>query len=446
MFQNILFDFLATVAGVLIGAAVIYYGKKAVKGVINFISRRINKSDLDMDGGDPPDDLDLSSDDDEEYGEDDKPDKQINDINYLIKDVDEHVDEYAKLIRDCARDCVEAEEEAGARERSWIQKAAIFLITVGADISSRIFSYLFENDIDTVTFEIARTGSVSHITKLNAMQEFKRLKTAVGLVSFGGVDFARELLEKSLGKQYAIETLNRLSSSLQVRPFSFVRKTIPSHLLNLIKQEHPQVIALVLSYLEPNKASVILENLPSEIQSNVVKRIANMRIVSPVILREIERVLEKKLSSLSSEDYTAAGGVESVVEILNLTKRETEKQVIEELDKKASELAEEIKKRMFVFEDVVMLDDRAIQKVMREIDSQELAKSLKSVDSEVQAKFFNNMSKRAASMLKEDMEYMGPIRLKDVEEAQLKIVSIIRHLEECGEIVIARAGEDELVV
>jgi flagellar motor switch protein FliG len=167
---------------------------------------------------------------------------------------------------------------------------------------------------------------------------------------------------------------------------------------------------------------------------------------SPEVLREVERVLEKKLSTLSSEDYTAAGGVESIVEILNLVDRSSEKMIIEALEDEDPELAEEIKKRMFVFEDIVMLDDRAIQKVMREVDSQELAKALKSVDTEVQDKIFRNMSKRAAGMLKEDMEYMGPIRLKDVEEAQQKIVSIIRHLEDTGEIVVARSGEDELVV
>ncbi|GHU35491.1 hypothetical protein FACS1894172_17380 [Spirochaetia bacterium] len=206
------------------------------------------------------------------------------------------------------------------------------------------------------------------------------------------------------------------------------------------------MIALILAYLEPNKASIILQNLPTEVQSDVARRIATMDRTSPEVLREVERVLEKKLSTLSSEDYTAAGGVESIVEILNLVDRASEKQIIESLEDEDPELAEEIKKRMFVFEDVVMLDDRAIQKVLREVDTQELAKALKSVDTEVQDKIFRNMSKRAAGMLKEDMEFMGPVRLKDVEEAQQRIVSIIRKLEDQGTIVIARAGEDELVV
>jgi flagellar motor switch protein FliG len=249
-----------------------------------------------------------------------------------------------------------------------------------------------------------------------------------------------------VGSQKAVDIINRLTSSLQVRPFDFIRRTDPAHLLNFIQQEHPQTIALILAYLEPNKASVILGSLPSEIQSDVAKRIATMDRTSPETLREVERVLEKKLSTISSEDYTVAGGVESIVEILNLVDRSTEKGIIERLEEDDPELAEDIKKRMFVFEDIVLLDDRAIQKVLREVDTTELAKALKAVDSEVQDKIFRNMSKRAATLLKEDMDYMGPVRLKDVEEAQQRIVSIIRKLEEQGEIVVARAGEDELVV
>ena len=337
-------------------------------------------------------------------------------------------------------------KKKGAKEYTGRQKAAIFLVTIGSEISAEIFKYLREDEIETLTFEIARLETIDAEQKDAILQEFQELMMANQFISTGGIDYARELLEKSLGSQKAIDIINRLTSSLQVRPFDFIRRTDPAHLLNFIQQEHPQTIALILAYLEPNKASIILQNLPHEVQSDVARRIATMDRTSPEVLREVERVLEKKLSSLSSEDYTAAGGVESIVEILNLVDRASEKQIIEALEDEDPELAEEIKKRMFVFEDIVMLDDRAIQKVMREVDSQELAKALKSVDSEVQDKIFKNMSKRAASMLKEDMEYMGPVRLKDVEEAQQKIVSIIRHLEDTGEIVVARAGEDELVV
>ena len=333
-----------------------------------------------------------------------------------------------------------------SKEYTGRQKAAIFLVSIGSEISAEIFKYLREDEIETLTFEIARLETIEPEQKDAILMEFQELMMANEFITTGGIDYARELLEKSLGSQKAIDIINRLTSSLQVRPFDFIRRTDPAHLLNFIQQEHPQTIALILAYLEPNKASVILQNLPHEVQSDVARRIASMDRTSPEVLREVERVLEKKLSTLSSEDYTAAGGVESIVEILNMVDRASEKQIIEALEDEDPELAEEIKKRMFVFEDIVMLDDRAIQKVMREVDSQELAKALKSVDTEVQDKIFRNMSKRAAGMLKEDMEYMGPVRLKDVEEAQQKIVSIIRHLEDNGEIVVARSGEDELVV
>lgn len=326
------------------------------------------------------------------------------------------------------------------------QKAAVFIITLGHEISSEIFKHLREDEIEQLTFEIARNDSIDSSERDQVLMEFQELMMAQDFISTGGIEYARELLEKSLGSQKAVDIINRLTSSLQVRPFDFIRRTDPAHLLNFIQQEHPQTIALILAYLEPPKASVILGSLPHEVQSDVAKRIATMDRTSPEVLREVERVLEKKLSTLSSEDYTAAGGVESIVEILNLVDRSTEKVIIESLEEDDPELAEEIKKRMFVFEDIVLLDDRAIQKVLREVDTTELAKALKAVDSEVQDKIFRNMSKRAATLLKEDMDYMGPIRLKDVEESQQKIVSIIRKLEEQGEIVVARSGEDELVV
>jgi flagellar motor switch protein FliG len=332
------------------------------------------------------------------------------------------------------------------KELTGRQKAAIFLVSVGSEVSAEIFKHLREDEIETLTFEIARLDSIDSEERDRVLMEFQELMMAQDFITSGGIDYARELLEKALGSQKAVDIINRLTSSLQVRPFDFIRRTDPTHLLNFIQQEHPQTIALILAYLEPQKASIILSSLPHEIQSDVAKRIATMDRTSPEVLREVERVLEKKLSTLSSEDYTSAGGVESIVEILNLVDRSTEKSIIESLEEEDPELAEDIKKRMFVFEDIVMLDDRAIQKVLREVDTAELAKALKAVDSEVQDKIFRNMSKRAATLLKEDMEYMGPIRMKDVEEAQQKIVSIIRKLEEQGEIVVARGTEDELVV
>lgn len=326
------------------------------------------------------------------------------------------------------------------------QKAAVFLVSLGPEISSSVFRYLKEDEIEALTFEIARIDKIEPDEKQKVLEEFQELMMAQEFITRGGIDYARDVLEKAMGTQKAAELINRFTSSLQTRPFDFIRRTDPQHLLNFIQSEHPQTIALILAYLEPQKASLILGSLPHEIQADVAKRIATMDRTSPDVLREVERVLERKLSTLASEDFTSAGGIETIVEVLNLVDRGTEKTIIEALEDDDPELAEEIKKRMFVFEDIVLLDDRSIQKVLREVDSQELAKALKAVDSEVQDKIFRNMSKRASALLKEDMDFMGPIRLRDVEESQQKIVNIIRKLEEQGDIVIARAGEDEIVV
>ncbi len=326
------------------------------------------------------------------------------------------------------------------------QKAAVFLVSLGTDVSAEIFKHLREDEIEQLTFEIARLDKVEAEDKDRVLMEFQELMMAQGFISSGGIDYAREVLERALGTQKAIDIVNRLTSSLQVRPFDFIRRTDPSHLLNFIQGEHPQTIALILSYLDPNKAALILSGLNHQIQADVARRIATMDRTSPDVLREVERVLERKLSTLASEDYTSAGGIDAIVEVLNQVDRGTEKIIIEALEEEDPELAEEIKKRMFIFEDIVLLDDRSIQKVLREVDTQDLAKALKGVDAEVQEKIYRNMSKRAATLLREDMDFMGPIRLRDVEEAQQKIVNIIRKLEESGEIIVARAGEEELVV
>ncbi|RME91292.1 MAG: flagellar motor switch protein FliG [Candidatus Hydrogenedentota bacterium] len=332
------------------------------------------------------------------------------------------------------------------QEFSGKQKAAIFLLTVGPEVAAEVMKKLNESEVDTLTYEIARLDKITPEDKERVLQEFQELMMAQEFITRGGIDQARAILEKALGTQKAIDIVNRLTSSLQVRPFDFVRRQDPAHLLNFIQNEHPQTIALILAYLDPAKASLILSALDHKVQADVARRIAKMDRTSPEVLREVERVLERKLSTLSNEDYTSAGGIDAVVEVLNQVDRGTEKSIIEALEEEDPELAEEIKKKMFVFEDIVLLDDKAIQKTLRELDQQDLAKALKAVDTEVQDKIFKNMSKRAASLLREDMEFMGPIRLKDVEEAQQKIVNIIRKLEEEGEIVVARAGEDELVV
>ena len=331
-------------------------------------------------------------------------------------------------------------------ELSGIKKAAVFLLSVGPEIASEVMKQLDEADMDTLTYEIARLEKVTPEEKELVLQEFQELMMAQEFITRGGIDSARSILEKALGTQKAIDVINRLTSSLQVRPFDFVRRQDPAQLLNFIQNEHPQTISLILSYLDPAKAALLLSSLPPQIQADVARRIAKMDRTSPEILREVERVLERKLSTLANEDYTLAGGIEAVVDVLNNVDRSTEKGIIEALEEEDPELAEEIKKKMFVFEDIVLLDDKAIQKTLRELDNQDLSKALKAVDTEVQDKIFRNMSKRAASLLREDIEFMGPIRLKDVEDAQQKIVNIIRKLEDEGDIVVARAGEDELVV
>jgi flagellar motor switch protein FliG len=326
------------------------------------------------------------------------------------------------------------------------QKAAIFLVSLGSDVSSEIFKHLREDEIEQLTFEIARLDKIEPEDRDRVLQEFQEMMMAQEFISNGGIDYARDILERALGTQKAIDIVNRLTSSLQVRPFDFIRRTDPSHLLNFIQGEHPQTIALILAYLDPQKAALILSGLSHQVQADVARRIAQMDRTSPDVLREVERVLERKLSTLASEDFTSAGGIDSIVEVLNNVDRGTEKIIIEALEEEDPELAEEIKKRMFVFEDIVLLDDRSIQKVLREVDTQDLAKALKGVDAEVQEKIFRNMSKRAASLLREDMDFMGPVRLRDVEESQQKIVNIIRKLEDAGDIIVARAGEEELVV
>jgi flagellar motor switch protein FliG len=326
------------------------------------------------------------------------------------------------------------------------QKAAIFLVSLGSEVSSEIFKHLREDEIEQLTFEIARLDRIEPEDRDRVLQEFQEMMMAQEFIQNGGIDYARDVLERALGTQKAIDIVNRLTSSLQVRPFDFIRRTDPSHLLNFIQGEHPQTIALILAYLDPQKSALILSGLPHQIQADVAKRIAQMDRTSPDVLREVERVLERKLSTLASEDFTSAGGIDAIVEVLNNVDRGTEKIIIEALEEEDPELAEEIKKRMFVFEDIVLLDDRSIQKVLREVDTQDLAKALKGVDAEVQEKIYRNMSKRASALLREDMDFMGPIRLRDVEESQQKIVNIIRKLEESGDIIVARAGEEELVV
>jgi len=326
------------------------------------------------------------------------------------------------------------------------EKAAMLLITLGPELSSKIFKHLKEDEIEQLTLEIANIRSVSHQDREKVLEEFYQICLAQEYISEGGIGYAKDILEKALGTEKAMEIINKLTVSLQVRPFDFVRKADPSQILNFIQSEHPQTIALILAYLKPQQAAVVLSSLPQEKQADVAKRIAQMDRTSPEIIKEVERILEKKLSSLVIEDYTATGGLQAIVDILNSVDRSTEKYIMETLEIEDSDLAEEIRKRMFVFEDILQLDNRSIQRFLREVDNYQLAVALKGATEEVQNIIFNNMSKRLVEMIKEDIEFMGPVRLKDVEEAQQKIVNVIRKLEDAGEIIISRGGGDEIIV
>lgn len=331
-------------------------------------------------------------------------------------------------------------------EYTGVQKAAILLITLGPERSSTIFKHLKEDEIEELTLEIANTRSISPQTKEAILEEFYQVCLAQQYIAEGGIGYAKELLDKALGEDKAQEVITKLTASLQVRPFEFVRKTDPSQILNFIQDEHPQTIAMILSYLSPAQASQVIGALPPDKQSDVAKRIAMMDRTSPDVIKEVERVLERKLSSLINQDYTIVGGVDSVVAILNTVDRGTEKHIMETLEIEEPELADEIRKKMFVFEDILLLDDRAIQRVLRDVENSDLGIALKGANEEVQNVIFKNLSKRLAAMIKEDMDFMGPVRMKDVEEAQQKIVSVIRKLEDAGEIVISRGGGDEIIV
>ena len=327
-----------------------------------------------------------------------------------------------------------------------VQKAAVLLIALGPEKSASIFKHLKEEEVEELTLEIANTRNITPQMKDDVINEFYQICLAQQYIAEGGINYAKEVLEKSFGAERAMDVIGKLTASLQVKPFEFVRKTDATQLLNFIQDEHPQTIALILSYLSAAQSALILSALPPDRQADVAKRIAVMDRTSPDVIKEVEKVLESKVASLVNQDYTVIGGVDAVVEILNTVDRGTEKHIMETLEIEEPELADEIRKKMFVFEDILLLDDRAIQRVLRDVDNGDLAIALKGSNEEVQTAIFNNMSKRLSAMIKEDMEFMGPVRMKDVEEAQQKIVNIIRKLEDSAEIVISRGGGDEIIV
>jgi len=334
-----------------------------------------------------------------------------------------------------------------ARERiSTKEKAAVLMITMGKERAAKIYKYLSEEEIEQLTLAITTMRRVEPDIKESVVDEFFQMCIARKYISEGGIDYAREILAKAFGEDRTNDLIMKLSSSLRVKPFDFIRKADSTQVLNFIQNEHPQTIALILSYLEPRHAAQILANLPLDKQTSVIARIANMGVTSPEYIKETERVLEKKLSTMNFGDKTSTGGIDSLVSILNSVDRGTERHLLESLEETDAELVEEIRKRMFVFEDVVKLGNTAIQRVLKEIDNRDLAVALKGSSAEVADVIFKNISSRLQEMIKEDMEFMGPVRVRDVEEAQQKIVNVIRQLDDAGEIIISRGSEDELIV
>ncbi|MFP7477643.1 flagellar motor switch protein FliG [Terribacillus saccharophilus] len=326
------------------------------------------------------------------------------------------------------------------------QKAAVLMISLGADTAANVYKHLTEEEIERMSLEISSVKKVDSAEKESIIDQFHQIAIAQDYISQGGIAYAKSILEKALGEEEAAAIMNRLTSTLQVRPFDFARKADPTQILNFIQNEHPQTIALVLSYLDPEQSGQILSELPQDMQADVAKRIATMSSTSPEIISQVEQILEKNLSATATQDYTQTGGIQAVVEVLNGVDRSTERTILDELEVQDPELAEEIKKRMFIFEDIVTLDNRAIQRVIREVENDDLKLSLKVASDEVKDIVFQNMSDRMAQTFREEMEFMGPVRLKDVEEAQSRIVSVIRRLEEVGEIIISRGGGDDIIV
>jgi flagellar motor switch protein FliG len=326
------------------------------------------------------------------------------------------------------------------------QKAAVMLMILGPDISGKVVRHLDEEHTELLTLELARLERVTPDQRQGIIDEFYEVAIAQDYIAEGGVENARQLLESAYGSDRAAEVLRKVEAAMQIVPFDFLKKADPAQVLSFIQDEHPQTIALILAYMPMNSAALILSKLSGEARADVAARIAMMDQTPPEVIRRVEQVLEKKVSAVLSQEMIHAGGPKALVDLLNRVDRSTERLIMEALSEKNPELAEAVKNMMFVFEDLVQLDDRAIQAIMREVDMKELATALKGVSPEVQEKIFKNMSDRAVGMLKEDMEFMGPVRLRVVEEAQQKIVTIIRRLEENGEIVLGRAGEEDVLV
>lgn len=328
---------------------------------------------------------------------------------------------------------------------SGLRKVAIFLLALGPNVSASILKHFSESEIEKISMEIANTTRVERDQLDEVLNEFTVIHEAQQYMVDGGYDYAQQILEQTLGPQKASELMKRLKEQSKVKPFTFVRNADAKQLVNMIGQEHPQTISFILSYLDADQAAMVLSELPQEIQSDIARRIAMMERTSPQIIKSVESVMKERLSTIFQQDFTAAGGIEAIVEILNNVDRGTEKLILEELEKEDAELAEEIRQQMFIFDDIVNLDDASIQRVVRDLDNNDIAMALKGSSDDVKNKLFRNISKRAGEILQENMEFMGPVRLREVEEAQQRVVAVIRRLDESGEIIISRGGDDAII-
>ncbi len=325
------------------------------------------------------------------------------------------------------------------------QKAAAVIISLGAERASKIYKYLSEEDIEILTLEIAKLSQVRPEQTEQAMDDFYKLCLTQKVITDGGVDYAKTVLEKAFGSQMASTLLERVTRNLKTRAFDFIRKTDSKNLHAIIQYERPQTIALILSYANAEQASEIITELPKKKQVKVVECIAKMDSASPETIKIVENILEKKFASVVSLDFAQVGGVDYIAEVMNNIDRSNEKYIFDELSKKDIKLAEEIRNKMFVFEDITLLDDRGIQEFLREVETQDIVYALKGSTQEVTDMIFANMSSRMAETVKSELEYTYNVRLKDVEEAQQKIVGIIRRLEEEGRLVINKGGKDEII-
>ena len=324
-------------------------------------------------------------------------------------------------------------------------RAAAVIVAMGAEQASSVYKYLKEDEIEKLSLEVAKLDRMSPDEMTEIVEDFYGLCVTQKVISEGGVIYARDVLEKAFGPQVAMDYIERISQAMQTRAFEFIRKANYKNLMMMLQNEHPQTIAFVLSYVKAEQASKIIAELPKDMQINIIKRIATLDSVSPEIVSIVEAVQERRFSSVVSVDMTEIGGVNYVADVMNHTDRTTEKFIFDELGKTDPELSDNIRKLMFVFEDITLLDDMTIQRVLREVDAQDLAIAIKGSTDDIKNLLLSNISVRARENILEDIEYLRNVRLKDVEEAQQKIVNIIRALEETGEIVISRGGEDTII-